>query len=124
MGAMKQTTQTPKTESPRNGVPGVVHLALEVADRGQSTAIAVLQDARTELRAAADHSLELAEKLTAGALRFARNFVQKVDVASSDALTGAQRALSNAVKTARETTAARVTDEPSAPASISKRATA
>lgn len=119
---MKQTTQTPKIESPRNGAPGVVHLALEVADRGQSTAIAVLQDARTELRAAADHSLELAEKLTAGVLRFARNLVQKVDAVSSDALTGAQRTLSNAVKTARET-AARA-DEPSEPASISKRASA
>ena len=41
-----------ETRTDRTGfVPGVVHLALDVADRGQSTAIAVLQEARAELRA-------------------------------------------------------------------------
>ena len=98
---------TPKIEtaSARHGVlPGVVHLALDVADKGQSTAIAVLQDARIELRTAIDHSIELVEKATAAALRFTRKTVQRIDEASNDALVGAERVLGGAVKSVRETT--------------------
>jgi hypothetical protein len=98
---------TMKIESPatRYGVlPGVVHLALDVADKGQSTAIAVLQDARVELRTAVDQGIELAEKLTAAAFRFSRKAVQRVDEATNEALTGTERVLGGAVKSARETT--------------------
>jgi hypothetical protein len=98
---------TPKTEtnSARNGIlPGVVHLAIDVADKGQSTALAVLQDARIELRTAIDHGIELAEKLTAAGFRFARKAVQRIDEASNETLIGAERVLGGAVKTARETT--------------------
>jgi hypothetical protein len=98
---------TPKIETPstRHGVlPGVVHLALDVADKGQSTALAVLQDARIELRTAIDQGIELAEKVTAAAFRFTRKTVQRVDDATNEALTGAERVLGGAVKTARETT--------------------
>lgn len=101
------TITSPKIESPttRHGVlPGVVHLALDVADRGQSTALAVLQDARIELRTAVDQAIELAEKLTAAAFRFTRKAVQRVDEATSETLTGAERVLGGAVKTARDTT--------------------
>jgi hypothetical protein len=100
-------TATPKIEAPstRHGVlPGVVHLALDVADKGQSTALAVLQDARIELRTAVDHGIELVEKVTAAAFRFTRKAVQRVDEAASETLTGAERVLGGAVKTARETT--------------------
>ena len=97
-----------KIEAPtttRSGVlPAVVHLALDVAEKGQSTAIAVLQDARTELRAAVEHGIELAEKVTAAGFRFARKTVVRVDDAANETLTGADRVLSGAVKTARETT--------------------
>jgi hypothetical protein len=101
------TIASPKTEStnPRHGVlPGVVHLALDVADKGQSTALAVLQDARIELRTALDQGLELAEKITAAAFRFTRKAVQRVDEATNETLTGAERVLGGAVKSARETT--------------------
>jgi hypothetical protein len=100
---------TTKIEAPatRHGVlPGVVHLAIDVADKGQSTALAVLQDARIELRAAVDHGIELAEKLTTSAFRFTRKAVQRVDEAAGETLTGAERVLGSAVKTARETTSA------------------
>jgi hypothetical protein len=111
MNAMKEIPMTPKTEtsssesdrSPTALVSGVVHLALDVADRGQSTVIAVLQDARTELRSAVDGGLELAEKLATGALRFTRKVVQRADDTSKDALAGAERALAHAVTRARET---------------------
>jgi hypothetical protein len=108
---MKETTMpTPKTETKSTDahgvVPGVVHLALDVAERGQSTAVAVLHDARIELRTAIDSSLELAEKLATGTIRFARKLVQKLDDASNEALTGAERVLSGAVKSARATTRA------------------
>ena len=97
-----------KIEAPtptRSGVlPAVVHLALDVAEKGQSTAIAVLQDARTELRAAVEHGIELAEKVTAAGFRFARKAVVRVDEAANETLTGADRVLSGAVKAARETT--------------------
>lgn len=97
----------PKIDTPttRHGVlPGVVHLALDVADKGQSTALAVLQDARIELRIAVDHGIELAEKLTAAAFRFTRKAVQRVDEATNETLTTTERVLGGAVKSARETT--------------------
>ncbi len=97
---------TPKTETVVLFLPKVVHLALDAADRGQSTVIAVLQDARTELRTALDGGLEYAEKLATGALRFSRNIVQRVDDTSKDALASAERALATAVTRARETTRA------------------
>ena len=98
---------TPKIEGQltRHGVlPGVVHLAIDVAEKGQSTAIAVLQDARIELRTAVDQGIELAEKLTAAAFRFSRKAVQRIDDASNETLIGAERVLGGAVKSARETT--------------------
>lgn len=93
--------------APRNGIlPGVVHLAIDVAEKSQSTAIAVLQDARIELRAVVDQGIDLAEKLTAAGFRFARKAVQRVDEATSETLSGTERLLGGAVKTARETTTA------------------
>jgi hypothetical protein len=107
---MKETPMATKSEpkfTDRHGVvPGVVHLALDVAERGQSTAVAVLQDARIELRTALDGGIDLAEKVAAGALRFARKLVHKLDDASNETLVGAERILSGAVKSARETTRA------------------
>jgi hypothetical protein len=87
-----------KSEGPR-----VVYLALDVAERGQSTAVAVLQDLRTELRAGAEGAIDLAEKLAAGTVRFARKLVQKLDEASTDALKGTERALHDSIEDARET---------------------
>jgi hypothetical protein len=102
-----ETVITTKAEASKSGfVPAVVHLALDVADRGQSTAVSVLQDARTELRIAVDSGIDLAEKLVAGALRFARKSVTRIDDASAEALTGVERVLGGAVKNARETTRA------------------
>ena len=94
-----------EASAPRHGIlPGVVHLAIDVADKSQSTAIAVLQDARIELRAVIEHGIELAEKISAAGFRFARKSVQRVDEAANETLTGAERMLGGAVKTARETT--------------------
>lgn len=90
-----------KVETTKSEPKTAVHLALDVADRSQHTAVAVLQDARMELRSAIDSGLELAEKLAAGTLRFARKLVQKVDDAGNDALVGAEHALATAVQTAR-----------------------
>ena len=89
-------------------VPGAFDLALDAVDRGQATVIAVLQDARTEMRAAVDGGLELAEKLATGALRFARTTAQRLDDVSNDALQGAQKAISEAVARARESSRAAV----------------
>jgi len=63
MEATKESKTMTTKSDPRssNGfVPNVVQLALDVADRGQSTAIAVLQEARTELRTAVESTIELA----------------------------------------------------------------
>ena len=94
----KTLAPTQKTEGPR-----VVYLALDVAERGQQTALAVLQDARAELRTAVDGTIDLAEKLSTGALRFARKLVQKIDDTATDALKGTERALHETIENARET---------------------
>src|SRR5204863_9571785 len=94
---MKEATMTPtkiETSATRHGVlPAVVHLAIDVAEKGQTTAIAVLQDARIELRAAIEQGIELAEKVSAAGFRFARKAVQRIDDAASETLTGADRVL-------------------------------
>jgi hypothetical protein len=96
---------TTKTESriTTGVVPGVAHLALDVVDRGQSTAIALLQDARAELRAVVESTIELADKATAAMFRFARKATGRIDEGVADTLSGVERLLGGAVKTARDT---------------------
>jgi hypothetical protein len=100
----EQTVMAPKTESKHGLVPGVAHLALDVVDRGQSTTIALLQDARTEVRAVVDSGIELAEKTSAALFRFARKLSARVDDTVSATLTGVEQLIGGAVKTARDTT--------------------
>ena len=105
MKEVSMPTAKSETSSVRPGVlPGVVHLALDVAEKGQSTAIAVLQDARLELRGAIEHGIELAEKVSAAGFRLARKAVQRIDDAANETLTGTERLLGGAVKSARDTT--------------------
>jgi hypothetical protein len=110
--ATKLETTTPPTftrthDGARAGfVPGVANLALDVAERGQSTVIAVLQDVRGELRTFVENGIELAEKTASQAFRFARTFTKRVDDATAEALSNTERLLGNAVKSARETTKA------------------
>jgi len=97
-----QKTEIRPTE--RHGlVPGVAHLALDVVDRGQSTAIALLQDARGELRAVVDGGIELAEKTATSLFRFARKVTARLDEGVAETLTGTERLIGGAVKSARET---------------------
>jgi hypothetical protein len=67
-------------------------------ETSKSTAIAVLHDARTELRTAADHGVELAEKLTGGLFRFVKKLNARLDESSGQALDGVERALVTARK--------------------------
>lgn len=99
------TTKT-ETRTTTGLLPGVVHLALDVADRGQSTAIAVLQEARAELRAVVEHGIEMAEKVATSGFRFARKVTAKIDEASNDTLANVEKLIGGAVKSARETTRA------------------
>jgi hypothetical protein len=103
---MKETPMaTQKTESRNHGVvPGVAHLALDVVDRGQTTVIAVLHDARTELRTVFDSGIELAEKASASLFRFAKKLTARIDDGVAETLTNTERLIAGAVKSARETT--------------------
>jgi hypothetical protein len=92
-----------KSSSPKTEATNVVTLALDAAERGQATAVAVLQDVRIELRTAVDGTIDLGEKLAAGAVRFARKLAQKLDETTADALKGSERALVEAIGNARET---------------------
>ena len=66
----------------RTGVlPSVVYLAIDVADRTSATAIALLQDARVELRKAA----------------------QRIDDASAETLTSLERTVAGVAISARDT---------------------
>lgn len=100
---------TPSTTLTKNGlpagfVPGLANLALDVAEKTESTAIAVLQDARGELRAIVDHGIDFAEKGAAALFRFARTLTKRVDDGVAETLSSTERLLSGAVKSARETT--------------------
>jgi hypothetical protein len=109
VAAMKETKTETLTRTPNHQpgfVPGVTHLALDVVDRGQSTVIAVLQDARIELRTLVDNGIEFAEKGAAGLFRFARKLTQRVDEGVGETLTSTERLIGGAVKSARETATA------------------
>ena len=96
---------TAKSETRSTGiVPGVAHLALDVVDRGQSTALAVLQDIRTELRTVVDSGIELAEKTSQAMFRLARKVTAKIDESAAETLGSAERVIGGAVRSARETT--------------------
>lgn len=105
-------------------LPGVAHYALDVADRGQSTVIALLGDARTELRTAVDHAIELAEKVSQSGFRFARKLTARVDDAANEGLAGAERLLAGTLKQVRETTKAAQELATSATSSVTGRAQA
>jgi hypothetical protein len=106
--ATKTDSPTPslaRTDGVRAGfVPGFANLALDVADKSQSTAIAVLQDARTELRTFVETGIDFAEKSATALFRFARTLTKRVDEVTADTLINTERLLSGAVKSARETT--------------------
>ena len=101
------TTSTSRTElspSDRTGVlPSVVYLAIDVADRTSATALALLQDARAELRAGIDGGIELAENVTRALFRLARKASQRVDEATAETLTAIERTVAGAAKSARDT---------------------
>ncbi|HEY0252594.1 MAG TPA: hypothetical protein VGC41_13760 [Kofleriaceae bacterium] len=100
--------ETPKSDSRSTVgvVPGAAHLALDVADRSQSTAIAVLQDARVEIKAVVDHAIEFAEKTSASFFRFAKKLGQRLDEGVADTLGKTERLLTGAVDSARTATKA------------------
>jgi hypothetical protein len=95
----------PRT-TPSGVVPGALHLALDVVDRGQSTTISLLQDARTELRAVVESGLELAEKTSAALFRLARKATQRIDDGVAETLASTERLIGGAVRSARDTTRA------------------
>lgn len=99
-----KTETRPSTTTTNGVVPGVVHLALDVADRGQSTAIALLNDGRTELVALVGSSIELAEKTTAAFFRLLKKATARFDEATNETLAGVERVVNGAVKSARLTT--------------------
>src|SRR3954469_2350752 len=113
---MKATHSKTDIKIEKSEPTSLVHLALDAADRGKSTAVAVFQDARVEVRTAIEHGIDLAEKLSAGALRFARKLVVKVDEAANDGLAGTERALSAAVTTVKETASRTAAELPAAAA--------
>ncbi|MCX5741952.1 MAG: hypothetical protein NT062_05570 [Proteobacteria bacterium] len=107
----EQTMPTTKPESTRSTVerlsgvvPGVVHLALDVADRSQATTIALLQDGRGELVTLVHGGIDFAEKISASFFRLLKKATQRIDDASNETLTGVERVVTGAVKHARETT--------------------
>ena len=87
-------------------VPGMAHLALDLVDRGQGTAIGFVQDARTEVRVIVESGIELSEKTAASLFRIARKLTQRVDEAVAESLMATERLLGGALKSARETTRA------------------
>ena len=109
MATKTDSTPTPtltRTSERAGFVPGIATLALDVVDRGQTTVIAVLQDARGELRSFVESGIDFAEKGAASLFRFARTLTKRVDDAAGETLTSTERVLAGAVKSARETTKA------------------
>jgi hypothetical protein len=106
---MATKTETRSTTDRQGVVSG------DVADRGQSTAVAVLKDTITELRPIADEGIDFAEKCAAALFRLARKITQRVDEGSGETLTAAERMILGAVKSVRETAKAATDTATTAP---------
>ena len=85
------------------------HVAIEVADRSQSTTFALLHEVRAETRAAIEAALVLAEKVGSAAVRVARKATVKIDEATAASMTDVERWLGSALARARETAHADIT---------------
>lgn len=89
----------PRIDQQRIGiVPGAAQLAIEVVDRTQTTAIAVMHDVRTELRAAIEGSIELTERTVGGMFRIAKKLTQRIDEAAGDTLTNLERLIASSLR--------------------------
>jgi hypothetical protein len=97
------SSQPPVSSERARFFPNVVYLALDVADRGGSSAIALLQGRRAELRAATDGAIEATENATRAAFLLARKVSQRLDEASAETLAKVERVVQGALKAARET---------------------
>jgi hypothetical protein len=106
MATKTESTVSRTASTERGVVPGVVHLALDVADRGQSTTLALINDGRTELVAFVHGGIELAEKATASFFRLFKKATARIDEASAETLASVERLVSTSVRNARETTKA------------------
>ena len=92
-GAGRNVVST-KTETKNSGfVPGAVYMALDVADKSNSTAIGLLQDVRGELRTAVDSGIDFAESITKAFFRLGRKATQRIDEATSETLSTAEKLL-------------------------------
>ncbi len=78
------------------------HVAIEVADRSQSTAFALIHELRAETRAAIEAALVLAEKLGSAAVRVARSATVRIDTATAASITDVERWLGGTLAKARE----------------------
>src|SRR5262245_60049726 len=107
MSKTEQPTKLPSTPATRTAlVPGVVTFALDVADRGNSTVVAILQDARMEIRTVVDGALELGDNAARAAFRFARKTAQRIDEATAETLSSIERTLAGTIKSTRDTAGA------------------
>ena len=106
MATKTEMTTSPSGSSRTGFVPGVAHTALDLVDRGQSTVIALLQDARGELRGVVENGIEMAEKTAGSLFRFARKATQRIDEGAAEALVKVEQLIGGAVKSARDTTRA------------------
>jgi hypothetical protein len=106
---MAKSEQAPRTEraAERTGVlPGVAFLAVDVAERGNSTTFAVINDARAELRTVADAGLDAIENVAKAVFRFGHKLAQRIDEAAIETLGAVERTFGTAVHAARSTTRA------------------
>jgi len=79
--------------------------ASEISDaHGRAVCIAADVTGLAQLRGAIEQGIELAEKVSAAGFRLARKAVQRFDDAANETLTGTERLLGGAVRSARETT--------------------
>jgi hypothetical protein len=104
----KETTPTTapitRTGTTQGVVPGVVHLALDVAERSQRTTLALVQDGRTELAAIVIGGIDLAERATGAVFRLLKKAAQRLDEGTAETLASFERVATTTVKTARDTT--------------------
>lgn len=104
------TTSVPRTTdkaAERSGVLlGIASLAIDTGDKAGSAAAGFAQDLRSELRTAADASIDAVESLVRGFFRIGKRATARVDEFAADLIGASERTASGVFRGLRDTTRA------------------
>jgi microcompartment protein CcmL/EutN len=105
----RKPTVTPTRPSDNRSTGALVSVAtfaIDAGDRGASTVLGLINDARGELRTAVDTGLDAAENAVRGMFRISKRVTARVDELVAELTSASERTVNSVVRGLRDTTRA------------------